>query len=116
MYCARSMEFSTTVTARRIRARYVMEELCQHVRPAVDITAIGRTRHLCEVDRQLYISDTIWSVQDPFPILNIVVPHSPQVPRVADLPFFIVTCWAFLISRLSRHFRQYPVIELSFQF
>ena len=81
-----------------------------------DITAIGRIRHLCEVDRQLYISDTIWSVHDPFPILNIVVPHSPQVPRVADLPFFIVTCWEFWISRLSRHFRQYPVIKLSFRF
>ena len=29
--------------------------------------------------------------QDAFPILNIVVPHSPQLPRVAGRPFFIVT-------------------------
>ena len=54
--------------------------------------------------------------QVAFPILNIVVPHSPQVPRVAGRPFFIVTGWAFRISRLSRHFRQYPVIESSLSF
>ena len=29
--------------------------------------------------------------QDALPILNIVVPHSPQLPRVAGRPFFIVT-------------------------
>ena len=55
------------------------------------------------------------SGQDAFPIRNIVVPHSPQAPLVAGLPFFIVTCWAFWISRLSRHFRQYPVIGSSSQ-
>ena len=54
--------------------------------------------------------------QVAFPILNIVVPHSPQVPRVAGRQFFIVTGWAFRISRLSRHFRQYPVIESSLSF
>lgn len=49
--------------------------------------------------------------QDALPILNIVLPHSPHLPRVAALPFFIVTCCASCISRLSRHFMQYPVIE-----
>ena len=44
--------------------------------------------------------------QDAFPILNIVVPHSPQLPRVAGRPFFIVSGRAFWISRLSRHFMQ----------
>ena len=58
---------------------------------------------------------TLLSNQVAFPILNIAVPHSPQVPLVASLPFFIVTCCAFWISRLSRHFRQYPVIESSSQ-
>ena len=49
------------------------------------------------------------AVQDVFPILNIVAPHSPQLPRVAGRPFFIVTGRVLWISRLSRHFRQYPV-------
>ena len=48
--------------------------------------------------------------QDAFPILNIVDPHSPHLPRVASRPFFMVTCSASWISRLSRHFIQYPVI------
>ena len=51
--------------------------------------------------------------QETFPILNIVVPHSLHLPRVAGRPFFIVTGCALWISRLSRHFRQYPVIESS---
>ena len=50
--------------------------------------------------------------QGALPILNIVAPHSPHLPRVADRPFFIVTCCARWISRLSRHFRQYPVIGI----
>ena len=50
--------------------------------------------------------------QDALPILNIVVPHSPQLPRVAGRPFFIVTGWPFWISRLSRHLMQYPVIGI----
>ena len=51
------------------------------------------------------------TVQDAFPILNIVAPHSPHLPRVAGRPFFIVTGWALWISRLSRHLRQYPIIR-----
>ncbi len=58
---------------------------------------------------------TLLSNQVAFPILNIFAPHVPQAPLVASLPFFIVTCCAFWISRLSRHFRQYPVIESSSQ-
>ena len=50
--------------------------------------------------------------QVALPILNIVVPHSPQLPRVAGRPFFIVTGWPFWISRLSRHFMQYPIIGI----
>ena len=50
--------------------------------------------------------------QDALPILNIVAPHSPHMPRVAALPFFIVTGWPFWISRLSRHLMQYPVIGI----
>ena len=56
------------------------------------------------------------TIQDVFPILNIVAPHSPHLPRVAGRPFFIVTCWALWISRLSRHFRQYPVIGIVLSF
>ena len=44
--------------------------------------------------------------QDERPILNIVVPHSPHLPLVAGLPFFIVTAWASRISRCSLHFKQ----------
>ena len=50
------------------------------------------------------------------PILNIVVPHSPHLPRVAARPFFSVTSSAFCISRCARHFRQYPVIVSSSPF
>lgn len=52
--------------------------------------------------------------QEAVPILNIVVPHAPHFPRVAGLPFFIVTCSASWISRWSLHFMQYPVIAYSF--
>ena len=44
------------------------------------------------------------------PILNMVVPQVPQVPRVAGRPFFIVTSSALWISLVSLHFMQYPVI------
>ena len=44
--------------------------------------------------------------QEAFPILYIPVPH---LPRVAGRPFFIVTCSASCISRLSLHFMQYAV-------
>ena len=48
------------------------------------------------------------------PILNIVVPHSPHLPRVANRPFFSVTSSDSCISRCARHFRQYPLIVNSF--
>ncbi len=51
--------------------------------------------------------------QEAVPILNIAAPHSAHLPRVAERPFFIVTCSASCISRLSLHFRQYPVIVSS---
>ena len=51
--------------------------------------------------------------QDAFSILNIVAPHSPHMPRVAGRPFFIVIGRALRISRLSRHFMQYPVIGIA---
>ena len=41
------------------------------------------------------------------PILNTDVPHTPHVPRVAGLPFAIVTAVASRRSRFSRHFTQY---------
>lgn len=40
------------------------------------------------------------------PIRNRVVPHSPQDPRVAGRPFFIVTDTGFWTGRFSRHFMQ----------
>ena len=59
-------------------------------------------------------SRMIIAVQDAAPILNIVVPQSPHLPRVARRPFFIVTCCASWMSLVSLHFMQYPVIEKSF--
>ena len=50
------------------------------------------------------------SVQVAAPILNIVVPQSPHLPRVAGRPFFMVTRCASWMSLLSRHLMQYPVI------
>jgi len=41
-----------------------------------------------------------------FPILNIFVLHTGQVPVVAFLPFFIVYGCGSTISRFVRHFRQ----------
>jgi len=40
------------------------------------------------------------------PILNILVPHTGQVPSVAGRPFFIVIGLAFVISRVALHFMQ----------
>ena len=64
-----------------------------------------------------FIIESLLSLAEPqeaFPILYIPAPHSPHFPRVAGRPFFIVTCSASCISRLSLHFRQYPVIVSSF--
>ncbi len=41
------------------------------------------------------------------PILNILVPHVPQVPVVAGLPFFIVIAVGLCISFFALHFTQY---------
>ncbi len=41
------------------------------------------------------------------PILKTLVPQMGQSPLVAGRPFFNVTCSGLLISRFSRHFRQY---------
>ena len=51
-------------------------------------------------------------VQEAAPILNIVVPQVPRLPRVAARPFFMVTLRASWISRLSLHLMQYPVIRI----
>jgi hypothetical protein len=40
------------------------------------------------------------------PILNILVPHSAQVPSVAARPFFIVMGLAWVIGRWVLHFMQ----------
>jgi hypothetical protein len=40
------------------------------------------------------------------PILNILVPQTGHVPSVAGRPFFMLICFAFLISRLVLHFMQ----------
>lgn len=42
----------------------------------------------------------------PAPILKIFVPHTGQAPSVAGRPFFIVICFASLISRWVLHFMQ----------
>jgi len=41
-----------------------------------------------------------------FPILNILVLQTGQVPSVAGLPFFMVMGFGPFISRLTLHFRQ----------
>ncbi len=46
----------------------------------------------------------------PLPILNMAVLHFGQVPLIAGLPFFMVYGFAPLMSRLSRHFTQYPIV------
>lgn len=40
------------------------------------------------------------------PILNILVPQVGHTPSVAGLPFFMVTCLEFFISRLLLHLTQ----------
>jgi len=40
------------------------------------------------------------------PILNILVLHTGHVPSVAGRPFFMVICFALLISRWVLHFMQ----------
>ena len=55
------------------------------------------------------------SLQDAFPILNIVAPHSPHLPRVAGFPFFIVTCSVSCISRFYLHFMPCPEIRPEFR-
>jgi hypothetical protein len=47
----------------------------------------------------------LWIV-DYLPILNILVPQVGQIPCVAGLPFFIVTCAGLFISLLALHFTQ----------
>lgn len=41
------------------------------------------------------------------PILNILVPHTVQIPWVAGLPFFIVTFLSSLINLFALHLTQY---------
>lgn len=41
-----------------------------------------------------------------FPILNILVLHTGQVPSVAGLPFFMVMAFGAFISLLTLHLRQ----------
>ena len=41
-----------------------------------------------------------------FPILNILVLQTGQVPSVAGLPFFIVMGFGVFISLFTLHFRQ----------
>jgi hypothetical protein len=40
------------------------------------------------------------------PILNILVPHTGQVPWVAGLPFFIVILVSLRMSRFALHLTQ----------
>ena len=47
------------------------------------------------------------SVNYALPIRKTLVPHVGQVPDVAGLPFFRVTCCGSLISRDALHFTQY---------
>jgi len=46
----------------------------------------------------------------PLPILKMAVLHVGQVPLIAGLPFFMVYGLEPLISRLSLHFTQYPIV------
>jgi uncharacterized membrane protein len=42
---------------------------------------------------------------------NMLVPHEGQTPRVAGLPFLMVTALEFSISFLDLHFTQYASIS-----
>ena len=54
-----------------------------------------------------------WFRAYPFPMRYILVLHTGHVPRVAGLPFFMVTWLGFLISRIARHLRQYACIRFT---
>ena len=51
-----------------------------------------------------------WCETYPLPILKMAVLQDGQVPLTAGLPFFMVYGLEPLISRLSRHFTQYPIV------
>ena len=81
------------------------------------MSAAPAVHAVCDASLWRFIIKSLLSLtehQEVLPILYIPVPHSPHLPRVAGRPFFIVTCSASCISRLSLHFRQYPVIVISF--
>ena len=46
----------------------------------------------------------------PLPILKMAVLHVGHVPFTAGFPFFMVYGFAPLMSLLSRHFTQYPIV------
>jgi len=46
----------------------------------------------------------------PLPILKMAVLHVGHVPLIAGFPFFMVYGAGLPISRLSRHFTQYPIV------
>jgi hypothetical protein len=46
------------------------------------------------------------SIGDQPPILNILVPHTGQVPWVAGFPFFIVIFCSLVMSRFALHLTQ----------
>ena len=50
--------------------------------------------------------------QEAFPILNILVLQTGQIPCVAGLPFFIVTACGSFISRFALHFTQYASTKI----
>ncbi len=58
-------------------------------------------------DSDLCSRDQLW------PILNTLVPHTGQVPRVAGLPFFKVTLEGSFMSRFALHLKQYACTELT---
>jgi hypothetical protein len=43
-------------------------------------------------------------------ILNIFPPHTVQIPEMPLRPFFVLTRFSSLISRLTLHFIQYPSV------
>jgi hypothetical protein len=47
-----------------------------------------------------------------FPILNIFVPHTVQIPWVAGFPFFIVTFLSSFIDLFDLHLTQYASMAL----
>ncbi len=65
------------------------------------------TRYMSEVNTEKGQSELHPDPPCYFPILDIFVPHTVQVPCVAGLPFFMVTWTGLSISRLVRHLTQY---------